>query len=271
MRFFNYVSDNLYISHNVSNRTLPFVPHTHHAWEIILIKSGDLSYIVDDKIYQVGVDTLLITKPSTLHSISFNTPEPYERYRIYFENSIMPEGLISQIPDDLDIIDFKGNDLISALFDKMRYYSDEFDPDAAQILLQNTVQELIYNIIHSAQSLNRIKAVTKQTTIVRATEYINRHITEQLNIDNVATELFITRSHLYHLFVKHLNTTPKKYIVRKKLLLAQRDLRMGYKPIEVCTRCGFSDYSTFYRDYKDYFGYTPSKEKQVPLYRSVEP
>lgn len=269
MRFFNYVSDNLSISHNVSKRTLPFVPHTHQAWEILFIKSGDLNYIVEDKIYHLGIDTLIITKPTALHSISFNTREPYERYRIYFNDSIMPEDLMSQFLDDLDIIDFKGNELIYALFDKMRFYCDEFDPEAARILLKNTVVELIFNIIHSGKSLKQIKAVTKQSTIVKATEYINGHITDQFNIDDLASKLFITRSHLYHLFIKHLNITPKKYILHKKLLLAQRDLRMGYKPIEVCIRCGFSNYSTFYRDYKEHFGYPPSAEKKVPLYRSV--
>ncbi len=271
MRYFNYETDNLIISHNTSNRTLPFVPHSHSGWEIILIKSGDLSYIVGNKIYRAGPNFLLMAKPSMVHSVSFNTAEPYERYRIFFNNSFIPEDLLQQLPEDLDLLDLNDNVLMQSLFEKMRFYSDKFSSEAAQLLLQNTVLEILYNILYAAQSLNRIKAMTKQTTIVRATEYINAHITEQLNIDNIASDLFITRSHLYHLFVRHLNTTPKKYIVQKKLLLAQRDLRMGYKPIEVCVRCGFSDYSTFYRDYKIQFGYPPSKERKVPLYRSVEP
>ena len=270
MRYFNYAYNNLYISHNLSNRTLPFVPHTHNAWEIILIKSGDISYIVGNKIYQAGPETLLLAKPSTVHSISFNTAEPYERYRIFFEDAFLPEGLMQKIPDDLDLLDLKENEFTLSLFEKLRFYVDEFDQETSQLLLQNTILELIHHMLHAAQSLKQIKAMTKQPTIVRATEYINMHITEQLNIDDIATDLFITRSHLYHLFVNHLNTTPKKYIIHKKLLLAQRDLRMGYKPIEVCTRCGFTDYSTFYRDYKAQFGYPPSKERKVPLFRSVE-
>lgn len=269
MRYFNYKSDAFSISHNTSNRSLPFVPHTHQSWEMLFVKSGDLDYIVGNNIYRVTKNALLITRPNILHSITFNTVEAYERYRIYFDNAAVMEGLLAQIPEDLEIVDFNGNALVNGLFEKMRFYADAFKPETAQLLLQNTLQELICNIIHAGQSLKQIVAATKQPTVVRATEYISAHITEKLNIDDVATELFITRSHLYHLFVKHLNTTPKKYILQKKLLLAQRDLRMGYKPIEVCTRCGFSDYSTFYRDYKEHFGYAPSKEKSVPLYRSV--
>lgn len=271
MRHFIYASGNLLISHNTSNRSLPFVPHAHKAWEILFVKSGNLNYIVGNHIYQVGKDFLLITRPNTIHSISFNTSEAYERYRISFDEAMMPDSLMAMIPDDLDIVDFNGNELICNLFEKMRFYADEFAPDVSYLMFQNLIQELLYNSIHTTNSLKRIKAITKQPTIVRATEYINAHITERLNIDDVATELFISRSHMYHLFVKHLNTTPKKYIVSQKLLLAQRDLRLGYKPIEVCARCGFSDYSTFYRDYKEHFGYAPSNEKKVPLYRSVEP
>lgn len=270
MRIFYYESKTLCISHNTSNRSVPFIPHTHKSWELIFIKSGDLSYIIGNNIYQAGANTLLIARPSVIHSISFNTPEMYERYRIFFDESLFSKDLLAQIPQGLDVIDFNGNTLVNDLFQRMKLYSDAFEPEATKALLENTLQELLYHIANAARSWSKVKAQTNRPTIVKAIEYVNTHITEPLNIDAIATELFITRSHLHHLFVKHLNTTPKKYILNKKLLLAQRDLRLGYKPIEVCARCGFSDYSTFYRDYRLCFGYPPSKENKIPLDRDIE-
>jgi AraC-like DNA-binding protein len=79
-------------------------------------------------------------------------------------------------------------------------------------------------------------------------------------IDEICNELFITKSHLHHLFMKHLNITPKKYITSKRLAMAQREISFGAKPTDVYVKCGFSDYSTFYRAYKNQFGRPPSEK-----------
>jgi AraC-like DNA-binding protein len=81
------------------------------------------------------------------------------------------------------------------------------------------------------------------------------------NIDEICGELFITKSHLHHLFIKHLNITPKKYITSRRLAVAQREISLGAKPTEVSVRCGFTDYSTFYRAYKKLFGHPPSDKE----------
>ena len=45
---------------------------------------------------------------------------------------------------------------------------------------------------------------------------------------------------------------------------------LGAKPTEIYTKCGFSDYSAFYRAYKNQFGYPPSEnvtpERAVYIY-----
>ncbi|MBE7034478.1 MAG: helix-turn-helix domain-containing protein, partial [Ruminococcaceae bacterium] len=62
------------------------------------------------------------------------------------------------------------------------------------------------------------------------------------------------------LFSEHLEITPKKYINTKRLILAQKKIRQGEKPTQIYPKCGFSEYSTFWREYKNYFGYSPSEE-----------
>ena len=71
----------------------------------------------------------------------------------------------------------------------------------------------------------------------------------------------MTDSYLYRLFKRELFKTPKKYITEKRLLWAQKQLRKGKKPTEVATRCGFDDYTTFYRNYSELFEKKPSEEE----------
>ena len=42
--------------------------------------------------------------------------------------------------------------------------------------------------------------------------------------------------------------------MEKRLLLAQKMIRDGEKPTTVCERCGFGDYTTFYRNYIAFWG-----------------
>ena len=48
--------------------------------------------------------------------------------------------------------------------------------------------------------------------------------------------------------------------IRKAANTAQTMIRNGERPSDVCTKCGFSDYSVFYRGYKLFFGKTPSED-----------
>ena len=96
--------------------------------------------------------------------------------------------------------------------------------------------------------------------LTRVLDYINENLFRIQSIDQVARELFLSPSHLYAHFRKTLRKSPKNYILEKRLLAAQRKIRNGEKPTDVCWECGFREYSTFYRNFVSYFGYSPSDE-----------
>lgn len=95
--------------------------------------------------------------------------------------------------------------------------------------------------------------------VYRAAEYIDENLLSLTGVDEVCSKLFVTKSHLYHLFNEYLNISPKKYIMHKKLTFAKREIYLGKKATEVCVKCGFSDYSAFYRAYKKHFGCSPTE------------
>ena len=96
--------------------------------------------------------------------------------------------------------------------------------------------------------------------IDKALSYIRENLKELKSVDELCDALYITKGHLHHLFVQHIKMTPMKYVTSKRLLLARRMIRRGKRPTEVFTDCGFNDYATFFRNYKAYFGYSPSEE-----------
>ena len=90
--------------------------------------------------------------------------------------------------------------------------------------------------------------------------YINRHLTEELSLSMLAERFNISKSYLNELFRKSAGTTVWNYIVVKRLFTARERIMAGETPTSVFADCGFQDYTTFYRAYKQHFGISPRED-----------
>ena len=158
------------------------------------------------------------------------------------------------------ILHFDKNDSIVGLFDKMDFYCEHLSGDMLKMMLTNLIQEVCVNVTMAAESAQESYRVQPNDLVSAAVNYIDRNLLTLSSIEELCRELYVTKSHLHHLFVKHLHVTPKKYITTKRLAMAQREICFGGKPTEVYTKCGFTDYSAFYRAYKSHFGRPPSEK-----------
>ena len=270
-----FIDENVYFNHisaeDVDVEEYAGEPHIHDVCELLFLKKGSPKYFVEGKNYKLGKNTLVFSRPGDRHKIYFDEPGTYERYNILYDEKKLPFDLYTRIPAKLDIINFDGNSVVCDLFKKADYYCEHFSGDKLGRLMTGIVEELFFNISiaidenvtgdHSSASANPF--------ITAALAFIEENLTSNLNIDSICDELYITKSHLHHLFINHLQISPKKYILSKRLNLAKKAIRAGQKPIEACMHSGFSDYSTFYRDYKNYFGHCPSQELDFEPDRSA--
>ena len=246
-----------------------FPSHSHDVCELLFLLKGDMLYMVEGKVYHVPRHSLVISRASALHSIKSNAPTEYERFNILFDEKKIGSYFFEKIPQDIDVVNFYGDELVCNLFRKFDYYSEHFKQDALKKLLMNLTEEILCNVLLSSRDAVQSSIDSSNPIVNQALHYINENITQPLTIDSICQELYITKSHLHHLFMNHLEVTPKKYILSRKLQLARRELRNGSKPTDVCVYYGFCDYSTFYRHYVQYFGHTPSQEIHTKIDREI--
>ena len=90
-------------------------------------------------------------------------------------------------------------------------------------------------------------------------KYINNNLHKHFTITTLAIEFHISESHLAHVFKKDLHIPIHKYILEKRLILANKRIRNSENATQVAVECGFRDYSGFYKQYKKMFGMSPSK------------
>ena len=268
--FSAFSTEDIEFNHELySYAKLDFPAHSHDVCELLFLLKGDMLYMVEGKVYHLPRYSLVISRASALHSIKSNAPTEYERYNILFDEKKIGSHFFEKIPQNMDVVNFRGNELVCNLLRKFDYYSENFQGDSLKKLLMNLTEEILGNILLSSRESTQSSICSSNPIINQALSYIHDNISAPLDIDSVCRELYITKSHLHHLFIKHLEITPKKYILSRKLLMAQRDLRSGSKPTDVCLNYGFCDYSTFYRHYKQYFGHTPSEEIHSKIVREI--
>ncbi len=84
------------------------------------------------------------------------------------------------------------------------------------------------------------------------------HISERLDVASIASRLRVSREHLSRVFRERTGTPLYAYITRARMRLAVDMLlqtRLNVK--EIALKCGYSEYSVFYRAFHKRFGMSP--------------
>ncbi|MBO2942424.1 helix-turn-helix domain-containing protein [Paenibacillus sp. F411] len=93
-----------------------------------------------------------------------------------------------------------------------------------------------------------------------ARAYIDEHVTQKVDIAALARQTGYSYDRFRHLFKEQTGASPGRYILNRRLALAQQLLQMSQRPIcEIAHDCGFSHDSQFCSLFKRETGYTPKQ------------
>ncbi len=243
-------------------------PHYHDMYEILFLKEGDISFLTENHTYHIRRNSLILTRPRQQHCIRIDGNSPYDRYDLVFTPTGSCLKLLSSLPEDLFVIGFDANPMVIHLFEKMDFYCQKLSGNALGSILRALIEEVLLHVMLYLQDSRRSGSDNKQPLTRQAMAYIDDNLLSLTDVSAICRELGISRSYLYQLFQEDLDTTPKRYIMERRLNLARQELFLGAKPTEVYTQCGFSDYSAFFRAYKKHFGYPPTGTHHANFVRS---
>ena len=238
-----------------------FPAHSHNEYELIFFLDGDVSYIVENRKYLLRKYDLVITRPKTHHSLVLNSTCVYERVNILLSPDGFLASLLETLPEGVDVIDCKGNRVVLENFNKLDAYEQHFSAEAFSNLRAALLTEICYNLTSRGEALS-VAAKTMPPIIEKALAYINQNLYTIKQVSEISDALFISKNYFFRIFKEELKISPKKYLTNKRLLHAQTLMAGGERPTAVYSLCGFENYITFYKQYVEFFGYPPSKEKR---------
>lgn len=95
-------------------------------------------------------------------------------------------------------------------------------------------------------------------------EYINEHVTEKIDINELSKISKWSHHHFIKTFTKFMNQTPYQYILKKKVekakaLIIESDIPLG----TICTELGFTSYSNFCNAFRKETNKTPDVYRKI--------
>ncbi len=232
-----------------------FFSHVHTTYEMLFIYYGHGDFLIEDVEYPCKPNTLFLIPPGKYHVIRNIEGMDYKRCVVNFSPRLLPRP-IERGRSYYRVTD----DRVRSLFYKIAHYSETYTGEAMQSLLEACITEILVSAFFERAELAEGKNVPP--LVKSAIDYINAHLEETLSVPQISEALFISGTHLSHLFSETMNTGLMHYASIKKMYAARERLREGASVGEVCEQFGYKSYPTFLRNYRAQFGINPSEEKR---------
>ncbi len=241
--------------------------HYHNEYELFFVEDGEVEIRIGDKIYTAGRNHLILLADLEQHSLRQCTGK-YHRYCLilraaiadaYIQNAELLNllknhsssfchcldmtpvresviGIIEKLMN-CDPNDIFSNELAACLLSELLIYVSRLHPGSQKLTLNETCR-------------SRILAVQK---------YLAEHYREDLRINEICKQYYMSNDYLSHHFKDLTGFSPKRYLTLIRLRHAARMLHETTLPVqEVASVCGFSDINNFIKQFKREYHCTPS-------------
>lgn len=106
--------------------------------------------------------------------------------------------------------------------------------------------------------------------IVTAKVFIDKNYQEDIDLEQVSKQAFLSRFHFHRLFKQVYKKTPHQYITQKRLDKA-KTLLSDNKPVtEVCNEVGFESLGSFSVLFKKEIGFAPQYYRNMAYKKKIE-
>lgn len=245
--------------------------HFHEFDKLVLLLSGRVRYLLEDAAYDLRPWDILLVKHHAIHKALIDRSEPYERLILYLDRGFFDRCLPEAgLMDCFEAADHSGRCLLEpdegqrkALSALMAAYEESGEQEGfgAQAMRDTLVMQLLIQVgrMSAAAPADSGQADPK---IRQTLSYINEHLSEELTVDRLAEQVYLSRYHFMRLFKAQTGSTIHAYVRQKRLLCAARLIREGVPAGKAAADSGFGDYSSFHRAFRESFGISPGQLKK---------
>ena len=264
-----YLLENFRLFHLQSPTGAKVDYHYHEFCKLLLLISGRGGYVVDGQRYLLQPGDVVLIGSRSAHRPELEEDSAYERIIIYID----PDFLQQSSTADCNLLElFSAQNghvlrLREAERKKVFALAGALEKELSGgeygrlILCSGALLRLLVEIGRSQRqegSLNPSPVTPDDPRVVEWMAYLDRHLSDDMDMDALAERFFISKYHMMRLFRAQTGFTIHTYLLQRRLLAARQLIERGMLATEACYRCGFRSYSSFTRAYSKHFGSTPT-------------
>ena len=233
------------------------VPHTHNHTELFYIVSGKGQFLIQDQVFPVGVNNLVIINPDVPHTEDSLNAQPLEYIVLGIDGIQLATNENSN--GEFCILDhFESVEISSCLRNILREMELKHPgyEDICQAYMEILIIRLMRNTPVTVQAEPQGLTPNRQCTAVK--RYIDLHFKEPLTLELLAEEAHMNKYYLSHVFKREFGISPINYMLSRRLeeskyLLAETDLPLS----QIARLLGFSSLSYFSQVFRKTQGTSP--------------
>lgn len=267
-----YLNDNFKIFHIRDKKDIKFEYHHHDFSKIVILIDGDLTYYIEGKAYILKPWDILFINKNEIHKPVINPNKYYERIVIWLNPDFMAKyaqgnnNLLKcfevAIKNNYNLLrlNIKSIEIIKNIIQDIQGCdnSNEFGSEILKESLFVQLMVLMNRLFLNSDKNRDMEDIQYDKTIEGVLNYINSNLENDLSIDTIASKFFISKYYLMRKFKSQIGSSIHNYIIQKRLILAKSLISEGLTMSNVCSKCGFNDYSSFVRAFKKVYGVSPS-------------
>ncbi len=248
--------------------------HRHSRFEIVHFRNGSGVYSVNGHNYSIKPDDIFVFSSNEQHCI-VDVIEPLDFVNIHFEprffwgsriESFSDAGMffyhsdnfkcrLSRNSESTKQIASLIEEILSELNNKKKEYKMMARAKLTDIMVR-LIREYGYNDTHQKSSSN-VKAVKT------AMDYIHKHLTEKITLEDIASNSGMSRSRFSTVFKETMGITLWDYVCERRIELVMQKLEKNQdiSMLDIALECGFNNTANFNKAFKKQTGITPKEYK----------
>lgn len=255
-----------------SNSNVQF--HSHTFYELLCCRNNcGAEYLVGTERYKLQKGDIIFVPPGISHRplLPEKMTEPYSRDVLWINSDFM-QSFLRCSPDFMENSDHFPVLLRTAgthwsflcdLFHTGVKEAEQEESGWEALVIANCIAILTYLHRFSRDMHTKPLRAEKPELVDQVLTYVEQHLSGKITLADIAHHFFVSESTITQTFRKKMGVSFYRCVTQRRLIFAKALIERGIPLDAVAEQVGFTDYSSFFRAFKQEYGISPRQYRKL--------